>query len=164
MCRSLVREDHLDESEVEGLSEIIASFYDMLAAHRYELGRVDTVERKEIRKNLLVDSAVMMHGYAGLIRSFMGDMSSMGSQRAKAYWSQRLSRLTEIFSYGDWHGDLFEKSNPLWLVQGIVKPNSAGTSLSQVNNGATRATTARILSAIIRPENSPKNLTNLKLR
>ena len=164
MCRSLVRDDQLDESEVDGLSEIIASFYDMLSAERDELGRVDVSRRKEIRNTSLVDSAVMMHGYAGLMRNYMSDMGSMGTQLAKSYWKERLNRLSCVHRYETWSGDLFEKINPLWLAQGVVKPNSAGTSISQVNNGATRATTARVLTAIIRSDSVPDDLRNLALR
>lgn len=164
MCRSLVREDHLDESEVEGLSEIIGEFYDLLSSYRYELGQVGVVERKEIRKTLLVDSAVMMHGYAGLIRQYMTDMGKMGTHTAKSYWSERLTRLAEVYTYDDWAGDLFDKSNPLWSALGVVKPNSAGTSIAQVNNGATRATTARVLVSIMQGNVPPTDLRTVQVR
>lgn len=166
MSRNLISDDHLDESEVEGLSEIAAGFYDMLATIRPELAQLPSSERNEIRKESLVDAGVMMHGYAALMKQYMNDMAKLGSQRAPSFWRERLSRLArdKIYNNAGWTGDLFEKDNPLWLEQGVVRPNSAGTSLSQVNNGATRATTSRILLAIVRTDSPILDLKNLVLR
>lgn len=164
MARALVREGDLDEAEVEGLSEIMGSFYDMLSEVRPELGRVELSVRIQTRRHSLVDSAVMMHGYAGLMRQYMTDMGVMGSQKAASLWSRRLKRLSVEYTLRQWRGDLFAKDNPLWREFGIVKPSSSGNSLSQVNNGATRATAARLLIGIMSSEVESSDLSALAAR
>jgi hypothetical protein len=164
MSRALVREGDLDESEVEGLSQIMASFYDMLSDARCELAQTDVPTRVRIRRELLVDSAVMMHGYAGLMRQYMTDMSSMGSQRAMVHWKRRLNRLIDQYRFGDWSGDLFAKENPIWANFGIVKPSASGGSLSQVNNGATRSAAVKILRSILSNQDESTDLANLTVR
>ena len=63
MMRALSPADALDEPEIEGLATVAAMFYDLLAAVRTELGRLVPSDRRAIREHLIVDSAVMMHGY-----------------------------------------------------------------------------------------------------
>lgn len=166
MTRALVREDGIDEGEVEGLADIVASFYDMLARVRPELSLRPASERRVIRQSLLVDSAVVMHGYAALARQYINDLSSMGSHRATQYWTDRLNRFSasNAYSYDQWHGDLFDKLNPVWGRQGIVKPSASGATLSQVNNGATRAAAGRVLAAVVRAEPAELDLSKLSFR
>lgn len=166
MTRALVRDDTVDEDEIEGLAAIIASFFDMIAQVRPELSQVPVNERKTIRQHSLVDSAVMMHGYAALARQYISDLSSMGSRRATQYWTDRLNRLSSsvVYSYGSWSGDLFSKLNPIWARQGIVKPSASGAALSQVNNGATRAAAGRVLSSILRNERYETDLLSYVFR
>lgn len=75
----------------------------------------------------------------------------LGQSRARSDWHNRLSRLSSTYTFAgtQWSGDLFEKANPLWRSVGILKPNARGNGYSQVNNGATRTTAARMLRAIL---------------
>tara|TARA_R110002124_G_scaffold117575_2_gene274642 strand:+ start:1301 stop:2596 length:1296 start_codon:yes stop_codon:yes gene_type:complete len=150
MAKSFVDGDYIDESEVDGAATIAAKFYDMIANVRDELAVKSSAERVVIRRDLLVDSAVMMHGYAGLISSYFNDMAKLGASEAETVWRRKLSRLSRnvTYQYGDWSGDLFSKQNPLWRELGILKPNARGTGFAQVNNGATRSTAVRALKSV----------------
>jgi hypothetical protein len=163
MMRSVVKDGVIDEQEIEGTASIVARFYDMLAEVRPELGIQAVQERRRIREDLLVDSAVMMHGYARLVADYIDDISRLGTAKAHQKWQAGLSRLASNVTYsGDgFTGDLFSKSNPIWSRLGILKPNARGTGVSQVNNGATRSTSARVLRAIIEADPPTTSITNL---
>ena len=62
MARNAIADDFISEDEIEGTAVMIGSFYDLLATARRELGRLDVAQRNVVRRNFLVDSAVMMHG------------------------------------------------------------------------------------------------------
>lgn len=156
MARNVISDDFISEDEIEGTAVMIAAFYDLLASVRHELGHLNAAQRHQVRKNLIVDSAVIMHGYSRLIPDFISDLSNMGSSRAYSHWLDRIKRLNLEYRFGDenWSGDLFSKNNPLWRQVGILKPNARGTGYSQVNNGATRTSAARVLKAILNSANA----------
>ena len=63
MMRALAPSARLDIPELQGLALVAAEFFDMLVAVRPELGRLPVSARREVRQKLLVDAAVMMHGW-----------------------------------------------------------------------------------------------------
>lgn len=147
MMKSFARDEGLDTAEMDGLATVAAKFYDMLAEVRPELGHLPLPERKRVRRDLVVDSAVMMHGYAVLMRAFNDSIVASGLRAATSHWREVLSRFSakEKYRYSTWSGDLFEKHNPLWQRVGIVKPNRDGRSLTVLNTGAAQSETGRIL-------------------
>jgi DNA-sulfur modification-associated len=62
MMKSFASNEELDASELDGLAAIAAEFYSLLASVRPELGKLDLLERRDVRDNFLVDAAVMMQG------------------------------------------------------------------------------------------------------
>jgi hypothetical protein len=151
MMNAFAPGDALEESELEGLANIAGHFYDMLAGVRPELGRQDRISRRAIRDRLLVDSAVMMHGYAAIMKGFNNDIATMGNAKATSEWTRLLERLSadKHYSYDHWTGDLFEKRNPLWLAAGVVKPGRDSSKLTVINTGGARSECGRILHQLL---------------
>jgi hypothetical protein len=150
MMRSFPSSDSLDEPEIEGLATVAARFYDILVEARPELGRVDRDERKRTRQCLIVDAAVMMHGYAALMVQFNQDIAERGVKGAATEWRGKLKRLTKDkrYSLDQWIGDLFEKRNPLWQRVGVIKPGKDG-KLTVLNTGAARSECGRVLRQLL---------------
>jgi hypothetical protein len=149
VARTIVPSGEVTEGEIEGIAAVVGGFFDMLAQVRPELGLLSAADRRQVRQNSLVDSGVMMHGYAALARDFMADLPK-GTSEASSNWLRRLNRLrsNNVYTDGTWSGDLFDKGNPLWRRVGIIKPSSKGAP-SQVNTGATRSTAGRVLRAVL---------------
>jgi hypothetical protein len=162
MMRSFADVDQIDTSELAGLAAIAAQFYDMLVKVRPELGRLPTSERKAIRETKIVDAAVMMHGYAALMRQYSQDLANLGTSKARQEWRKRLSKLSAEVPYvfGRWRGDLFEKRNPLWQRVGLVKPGRDGRKLTVLNTGAARLESGRVLQQIV---SDPRQVVDLRL-
>src|SRR5262249_4241408 len=106
MMRAFADSDAVDSAELEGLAEVAAQFYDLLADVRPELGPLALAERQRIRRDKLVDSAVMMHGYVELMKEFQLALGQMGTQRGERHWKERLNRLSSRRKYkmGGWEG------------------------------------------------------------
>lgn len=151
MMRVASQYEHLDETELEGISVIISEFYDLLADVRPELAHVSAGDRARIRNRSLVDAGVMMHGYAYLMRQYQADIVRLGTTEASETWRRNLKRLSadQVYQIDGWRGDLFEKENPFWSKVGILKPNAARTGYSIVSNGATRSEAGRVLSQLV---------------
>jgi hypothetical protein len=160
MMKSLSPADALDEPEIDGLAKVAATFYDLLAEVRSELGRTSQVHRKALRERLLVDAAVMMHGYASLMREFNDAISARGVQEATKEWRGKLTKLGpgKHYSFESWNGDFFEKRNPLWQRVGVVKPGRDSTRLTVLNTGAARSECGRVLRQFL---STDKDVTNL---
>ena len=141
----------LDEPEIEGLATVAATFYDLLAEARPELGHLEPSERRKVRETLIVDAAVMMHGYGSLMRDFNDAIAEKGVSRAAKEWRQKMDRLSgqKIYSFERWRGDLFEKRNPLWQRVGVVKPGKDGKRLTVLNTGAARSECGRVLRQLV---------------
>lgn len=154
----LAPQEALDETEIEGIAEVAATFYDLLAEARPELAQLDLSARRDVREKSLVDSAVMMFGYAYLMIDFRDEAAKSGIGRASLNWKKRLSRLSRQYSYGEWHGDLFSKANPLWQAAGVLKPSPQSSRLTISNTGATRAQVGRILRQLLAMEETPSDL------
>jgi len=165
MMKGLSPADSLAEPEIEGLATVAASCYDLLAKVRPELGRLDATARRKTREHLVVDAAVMMHGYASLMRNFNDDLGEHGLRRATKEWQEKLERLSprKLYSFDKWTGDLFEKRNPLWQRIGIVKPGKGGR-LTVLNTGAARTECGRVLRQLISMIEQTKDLKFLVTR
>ena len=161
MMRTLAPSTELDPPELEGLALVAAGFFDMLATVRPELGRLPVPARREIRERLLVDAAVMMHGYASLMKDFNEDLAKLGSVEAKKAWADKLRGLEPNKQYvlQDWRGDFFEKRNPLWRQLGVVKPGKDGVTLTVLNTGAARSECGRALRQLL---SVPRSTTDLR--
>ncbi|WP_428417589.1 DNA sulfur modification protein DndB [Methylibium sp.] len=152
MMKAFAPNEDLDDVELEGLATVAAQFYDLLCKFRPELGVLEAAERKVVRQNLLVDSAVMMHGYAALMKDFNDDLPILGMTKAISTWNSKLSRLRAEVVYrgrGGWSGDLFDKRNPLWSQLGIVKEGRDGQKVTVLNTGAARIECGRALRKLL---------------
>ena len=160
MMKSLSPADALAEPEIDGLAKVAATFYDLLAEVRPELGRMDQVNRKAVRDRLVVDAAVMMHGYASIMGEFNDAISATGVRDATNEWRAKLPRLAKDkrYSLESWSGDIFEKRNPLWQRVGVVKPGKDGKRLTVLNTGAARSECGRVLRQFL---STDKDVTNL---
>jgi len=163
MMKDLATNESLDSTELEGLGQVAASFYDLLAEVRPELGVIETARRKEIRERSISDAAVMMHGYASLMSLYNSSLSDVGARVARQQWKGKLERFSSGFQYrfGDWRGDLFEKNNPLWQKLGVVKPSRKSQRLTVVNTGGARAECGRVLRQLVASPMNVKDLTFL---
>jgi hypothetical protein len=158
MMALLAPHESLDETEIEGIAEVAATFYDLLAESRPELAQLELATRREVRDKSLADSAVMMFGYAYLMIDFRDEAAKSGIARASSNWKKRLSRLSVPYNYDGWRGDLFSKDNPLWQAAGVLKPSPQSSRLSISNTGATRAQTGRILRQLLAMAEAPSDL------
>ena len=160
MMKSLSPADALDEPEIEGLATVAATFYDLLVDVRSELGRLAPSDRRAVRENLIVDSAVMMHGYASLMREFNNTITEKGVQKAITIWKLKVERLSSQvqYTFDQWRGDLFAKRNPLWQRVGVVKPGRDGKRLTVLNTGAVRSECGRVLKQLLAVDRGQKDL------
>lgn len=166
MMKSFATADSLDEPEIEGLATVAATFYDLLAEVRSELGRMSEADRKSVREKLVVDAAVMMHGYAALMNEFNDDIATIGARAAENVWRTKLKRLgrDKQYSFERWTGDLFEKRNPLWQRVGVVKPGKDGKRLTVLNTGGARSECGRVLRQLVSIDHDPSSLAFLASR
>jgi hypothetical protein len=167
MMKSFAAVENLDASELAGMAAIGAQFYDMLAQVRPELGRLTVVDRKKTRETKIVDAAVMMHGYAALMKEYNNDLAEFGPSKERLEWNRKLARLSQDveYAYGRrWSGDLFDKRNPLWLRVGIVKPGRDGVRLTVLNTGAARSECGKVLRELMSAEQPPDDLRLLAKR
>lgn len=160
MMKAFSYSDALDAAEIEGLATIAATFYDLLATIRPELSKLTPPDRRKVREKLIVDSAVMMHGYAALMKEYNDAIGKDGNKKATAVWQNRLKRFsaTQIYEFQNWSGDLFDKKNPLWQRVGVVKPGKDGRRLTVVNTGGARSGCISVLKQLSTMETPPKSL------
>ncbi|MEY2486180.1 MAG: hypothetical protein QOH39_1828 [Verrucomicrobiota bacterium] len=151
MMRSLAHAESLDEPEIEGLATVAAVFYDLLAKVRPELGLLEKTGRRAVRDKLVVDAAVMMHGYASLMRRFNEAIGEQGVRQATNEWRVKLNKLShdQEYRFGRWQGDFFDKRNPLWQRIGVAKPGKDGRKLTVLNTGAARSECGRVLRQLV---------------
>ena len=151
MMKAFSPHESLGEGEVDGLADIAATFYDMLVAARPELGVVEIAQRRTARQQFLSESAVMMHGYAALMKDFHKDLVTTGTVVATETWKRRLERLRaeRRYSFGPWSGDLFDKANPLWQRVGVIKPGRSDDKVTVVNTGGARIACGRVLRQLL---------------
>jgi len=166
MMKSFSPDPSVDSSELDGMALVASGFFDKLASVRTELGVLQLTQRRHVREELLVDSAVMMHGYASLMRLYNEDLGKRGPVAANKDWDRRLQLLAASPSYrfGKWRGDLFAKTNPLWQEVGVIKPGRSGTKLTVVNTGGARGECGRVLRQLLALEKRPDDLRFLVAR
>lgn len=160
MVRSAAAGD-IARSQVGSLATSFATFYELLSDARPELKLLTEEERIFVRKNSMVDQAVVLHGFAPIIRMFHDQRLAASSSdvdaqmQVAADWERRLSVLTDEVedlrrreNEAAWKGDFFDRSNPVWREFGILQPTkSGGTAVS--NTRQTRNTTAELLSNLL---------------
>lgn len=166
MMKSFAPADSLDEPEIDGLATVAATFYDLLAETRAELGRLDQAERKKVRERLIVDAAVMMHGYASVMGEFNTAIADAGIASATKQWRAKLRRLSaeRKYTFSGWSGDLFDKQNPLWQQVGVIKPGRDRKKLTVLNTGAARSDCGRILRQLLSMDGEVSNINFLASR
>lgn len=166
MMKTFSSDGEVDASELAGMAIVAANFYDRLAAVRPELGILPLQERRRVRSELVADSAVMMHGYASLMRAYNDDLAKRGPSAANKDWDRRLTYLSASNSYrfGKWRGDFFSKVNPLWQEIGIVKPGKSAAKLTVVNTGGARGECGRVLRQLLALSARPDDLQFLATR
>jgi hypothetical protein len=130
----------IDPSTVESTGALLAEFYEMLVGVRPELGQLDLADRVRTRRDLLSDSAVMMHAYGQLAGRFIREAHEDELVEVKARWAARLAALSPGNErvVNDYPGDLFDKANPVWREEGILQLTKSGT-LTVSNTRQTRA-------------------------
>lgn len=141
----------LDESEIEGFATVASNLIQLLTEVRPELGNLTLPTRKRVRAASLVDAPIMFQGYSALISDFNSDVVKLGLSKAGERWRMILQKLAPTVEYteGTWHGDFFDKANPLWTRLGIVKPGVSGKPTVS-NNRAARLQAMRALRAAIK--------------
>lgn len=166
MMKGFAPDESVDASELAGMAIVAGGFYDKLAGIRPELAQLPLARRREVRDSLVVDSAVMMHGFAALMRQYNEDLAKMGPTAAAKHWDRQLSLLSVAppYRYGRWSGDLFSKVNPLWQAVGVVKPGRSHGKLTVVNTGGSRSECGRVLRQLLSLERRPKDLKFLSAR
>jgi hypothetical protein len=163
MMRTFASTDSIDAAELEGLATVAAQFYDLLAEARPELGTLPLGERNKVRKDLIVDSATMMHGYAALMRDYNQSLATLGAKKASTQWRTLLRRLgaDEVYHFGKWKGDFFAKANPLWEAVGIVKARRDSDQLTVLNTGGARGEAGKVLRLFMATDPVPTNINFL---
>jgi hypothetical protein len=166
MMKSFSPDPSVDLSELQGMALVASSFYDKLASVRTELGLLPLAQRRQVRDELVVDSAVMMHGYAALMRLYNEDLGKRGPTAANKEWDRKVRVLSSSppYRFGKWTGDLFAKANPLWQEVGVVKPGRSGDKLTVVNTGGARGECGRVLSQLVALDRRPDDLRFLAAR
>jgi len=160
MMKRFAPRESLDDMEMEGLAQVAAGFYDLLAETRPELGHMDVAARRNMRENFVSDAAVMMHGYASLMASYSDTISEVGTREARSKWRESLQRLgpSVVYKFGGWRGDFFDKANPLWQRVGVVKPGRKSQKLTVLNTGAARSECGRVLRQLLASQPGVKDL------
>ena len=108
----------------------IAVFWEMLAQVRRELQKLEVDERRESRKQSMAAQAVVMHGYAQLLRRFLKDVEDGDLDSAAAEWQPKLNTLVPGNQYehspSSWKGDFFSRENPMWQEIGVLQQTKRG--------------------------------------
>lgn len=166
MMRTFSSGESIDETSLDGMAVVAAAFYDLLASVRTELGRLSVGDRSRVRRDSVVDAAVMMHGYGALMRDYYGDVARNGRAAATKSWTNKLSRLSSRQSYNldGWTGDFFDRANPLWTRIGLLKATRVPGKNTFVNTGATRIEAGRVLRMLLASGEPLRNLSILATR
>lgn len=158
--KSVARSEFVEETELEGLAFATATFFDSLSKVRPEIGHLDRIGRNWVREHLLVDAAVMFHGFGALASDYLIDIPHRGSTSALAYLDDKLQHLSSSneYRYESWTGDLFDKNNPVWEYIGVLRRNPKTRRMTTLNTGAARGACQRIMRRIIRLDEFERDL------
>jgi hypothetical protein len=140
--------DALTDEEIASLAPRIAQFWEFLAGVRPELGRLEVDDRRRSRQASMAGQAVVMYGYAELLRRFLADAEASDLDTAVQTWRRRLQELSPDNLFEDpetgWTGDYFARANPRWRELGILQATrSGGETVS--NTRQTREQAAKAL-------------------
>lgn len=133
----------VSEAEHEGVADWFTTFWGKLVAVRPELGLHTLPRRQQVRQELIVGSAIAVHGYVGLARRFYDE-------------GVDLARLDALIDQVDVDGDpidYFALANPEWQERGIVVPGqskSGETTLTTRNAIQTRRAMVDALAEKVR--------------
>jgi DNA-sulfur modification-associated len=130
-----VGESALTTRDIDDLSVQIAWFWDSLSHVRNELGHLEVEERRHSRKHSMGAQAVMMFGYAELLRLYLEQLETEEEGVVRARWLGLLRALDPGLEYthSDWTGDFFDRKNPLWQEVGVLQlTKSGGQTVSNV--------------------------------
>lgn len=150
VMRNFAGATELEESELDGLAVVAADFLELLMEVRPEL---NVATSHTARDATLASAAVMMQGYAVLMRDYNLDVANLGGEAARKKWRTSLKRISpsSMFKYENWSGDFLDKNNPLWQDLGITKVHPETGRLTIANTGGTRARAGRALSDRMQP-------------
>ena len=151
MMKTFAGTEEIDEAELEGMALVASDFFEMLSSVRPELRAAGDDGKRPIASDSLAAAAVMMHGYASLMKDYGTDIAKLGPSKAREVWRLRLEKLSPSrqVTVGDWNGDFFSKHNPIWLRHGIVKAGGESGQLNILNTGGARAQVSRILKKFV---------------
>jgi DNA-sulfur modification-associated len=145
--RTAVGTEALTEQEIANRSVALARFWEMLAEIRPELQRLAVDKRREARLHSMAGQAVMMYGYAELMRRYLHDVDAMGLDDAGAKWRDLLARLRadDLYTHDGWSGDFLARANPVWRERGVLQTTkSGGETVSNV-----RQTREQVAQALV---------------
>jgi DNA-sulfur modification-associated len=115
----------LGEDEVEQTLSYLVKFLEQLhKARPDELALVSVSQRKKVRDTTIADQAIMWQAYLRL--------AAWLQENAPENWKDAVQKLAGVrFRYRGadnklWTGDLFSRTNPLWLERGIIAPGKTG--------------------------------------
>lgn len=109
-----------DEAMLRSDVEYFVDFWDKLVSVRPELAKMEINRRKKVREELLVDSALAIHGYVALARKM----------REQGLGLATLEKLVHKVSIKDKDKDkerqidYFSRENPLWVQIGVLVPGT----------------------------------------
>lgn len=147
--QSAVGTDALTEEEIDALAPRISVFWQILSAVRPELGHLKVDDRRKSRKESMAGQAVLMYGYAELLRRFLEEAEKTSVEDAKKEWEPRLAILGSGQTYQHpnpkWEGDYFQRENPLWTDLGVLQTTkSGGQTVSNVRQTREQAAKALV--------------------
>jgi DNA-sulfur modification-associated len=147
MMETLAGTKEPTDRQLERLAETAAELYTHLAEVRPELGKVDLDARREYREKSMAAQAVLMHGFAHLMRAFSKPPEGTDEVKYRDSFLKALGALAaeEIYKDQDgWEGDFFDRENPLWQRIGVLQRTSTGR-LTVSNTRQTREQAGRVL-------------------
>jgi hypothetical protein len=136
----------LGEDELEQTLEYLVKFLEQLhKARPDELALLSVAQRKKVRDNTIADQAILWGAYIRL--------AAWLRENVPDRWQETVQKLAvSPFRYRRadntvWTGDLFSRSNPVWLERGILAPGKTG--LRVVAGRSARQTVFDILKEIV---------------
>jgi DNA-sulfur modification-associated len=147
MMETLAGTKEPTDPQVELLAGMAAELYTHLAKVRPELGKVDLDARREYREKSMAAQAVLMHGFAHLMKAYTEAPEGGDEAEYRKNFIKALGGLSSRQTYtdqGGWKGDLFDRENPLWQRIGVLQLTGSGR-LTVSNTRQTREQTGRVL-------------------
>jgi hypothetical protein len=148
MMETLAGTKFPSERESEEFARAAADFYSRLVEVRPELGVIDLDDRRADRECSMAAQAVLMHGYAYLMREYATPPEGADVDEYRAGMLAALSALGAHQKYEHeqtgWEGDFFARENPLWKQIGVLQQTRSGR-WTVSNTRQTREQAGRVL-------------------